>query len=162
MKTCCTIALFALAIASPLQAEPPADLVFTNGAVYTVDAARSWASALAVTGERISYVGEDAVANSFVGPATRVVDLNGRMLLPGFQDSHVHPGMVADPANSVKLDGIMRSEDVLERIRRFARAHPDAAWIEGGGWDEGAFLAAALDEMKRLGITALEELKHSI
>ncbi len=80
---------------------PPADLVFVNGAVYTVDAARSWASAVVVTGDRIIYVGDDATARGFVGHNTRVIDLNHRMLLPGFQDSHVHPGMVPNPATSL-------------------------------------------------------------
>lgn len=143
-------ALFLLLTTVVVNAAPPASLVFVNGAVYTVDAARSWASALAISGERISYVGEDAVAKTFIGPDTRVINLNGRMLLPGFQDSHVHPGMVANPENTVKLDGIMRAADVLETIRVFAVAHPDAAWIEGGGWDEGAFLPSGLPTRQML------------
>ena len=69
----------------------PADVVFVNGSVYTVDAVRAWATAVAVSGERIVYVGDDRTARAYVGSATRVVDLAGRMLLPGFQDSHVHP-----------------------------------------------------------------------
>ena len=74
-----------------LQATRPADLVFRNGDVYTVDAARTWARAVAVAGNRIVYVGSDAEVEAFVAPDTRVVDLDGRMLMPGFQDSHVHP-----------------------------------------------------------------------
>src|SRR5581483_3468343 len=73
-------------------ARGPADLVFIDGAVYTVDAARSWATAVAVRGERIVYVGDDGGARKLVGAGTRVIDLQGRMLLPGFIDSHVHPG----------------------------------------------------------------------
>lgn len=150
MKHRLSISILALAWASASPADTPADLVFVNGAVYTVDAARSWASALAVSGDRISYVGEDAVARTLVGPGTRLVDLGGRMLLPGFQDVHVHPGMVADPEDTVKLDGIMRSEDVLEAIRLFADSHPDAPWIQGGGWDEGAFLPGGLPNRQML------------
>ena len=71
--------------------EKPADLLFTNGAVYTVDAARSWADSVAVRGGRIVYVGPPAGAKAFQGPGTRVVDLKGRMLLPAFHDAHVHP-----------------------------------------------------------------------
>jgi len=131
-------------------AATPADLVFVNGAVYTVDAARSWASAVAVTGDRISYVGEASIAREFVGSDTRVINLHGRMLLPGFQDSHVHPGMVADPARTVKLDGLVDREAVLQRIREFAEARPDAPWIEGGGWDEAAFLPSGLPNRQML------------
>ena len=67
-----------------------ADLVLTGGAVYTVDAARSWAQAVAVTDGRIAAVGTDADMRPHVGPRTEVINLRGRMLLPGFQDAHVH------------------------------------------------------------------------
>ncbi len=73
------------------EAEPPADLVFRNGEVYTVDAVRSWASAVAVRGGRIVYVGSDSLPAGLIGPRTEVEDLGGKMLLPGFQDAHVHP-----------------------------------------------------------------------
>jgi predicted amidohydrolase YtcJ len=119
---------------------PPADLVFINGAVYTVDAARSWATALAVTGDRITYVGTDAGTRELVGPHTRLIDLNHRMLLPGFQDSPVHPSDAPNPANTLDLHGLLEREQVFERIRQFARAHPDRPWIVGQGWDEAAFL----------------------
>jgi len=121
-------------------AVPPADLLFINGAVYTVDAARSWATALAVTGDRITYVGTDATARELVGPLTRLIDLDHRMLLPGFQDSHVHPSEAPNPANTLDLHGLIQREQVFERIRQFARAHPGRPWIEGQGWDEAAFL----------------------
>jgi len=118
----------------------PADLVFLGGAVYTVDAARSWAKALAVRGDRIVYVGTDAGAKLLVGKHTRVVDLTGRMLLPGFQDSHAHPNVVPNPETRVVLDGLATREAIFEQIRRFAQAHPGHRWIVGGGWDEAAFL----------------------
>lgn len=117
-----------------------ADLVFVNGAVYTVDAARSWASALVVTGGRIIYIGDDATAKTFAGSSTRIVDLDHRMLLPGFQDSHVHPTGAPNPVNSLDLHGLIRREEVIDRIRAYAQAHRDKAWIVGSGWDEAAFL----------------------
>jgi predicted amidohydrolase YtcJ len=122
------------------SASTPADVLFVNGAVYTVDAARSWASAVAVTGGRISYVGDSATAKTYAGPHTRVIDLDGRMLLPGFQDSHVHPSDAPNPDDALDLHGIMQRDKVLERIRQFATAHPAARWIVGEGWDEAAFL----------------------
>jgi predicted amidohydrolase YtcJ len=122
------------------SAATPADILFVNGAVYTVDAARSWASAVAVTGDHISYVGNTSTANTLAGPHTRVIDLNGRMLLPGFQDSHVHPSDARNPDNALDLHGIIQRDRVLEQIRQFAAAHPDLRWIVGEGWDEAAFL----------------------
>jgi predicted amidohydrolase YtcJ len=121
-------------------AAPPADIVFMNGAVYTVDEARSWASAVVVTGDRITYVGDDATARTFIGGSTHVVDLNHRMLLPGFQDSHVHPLEVPNPANSIDLHDLTVRAEIFDRIRRYAHANPEKAWIVGDGWDEAAFL----------------------
>jgi predicted amidohydrolase YtcJ len=126
--------------AAASDAATPADLVFIDGAVYTVDAARGWVSALAVSGDRIVYVGTDAGARALVGPHTRLIDLKQRMLLPGFQDSHVHPSQAPNPASALDLHGLLQREQVLERIRQFAHAHPEKAWITGAGWDEAAFL----------------------
>src|SRR5262245_548464 len=68
-----------------------ADLVFTGGRLATMDAARSWATALAVRDGRIVAVGPDPVVKPWIGPSTRVIALRGRTLTPGFQDAHVHP-----------------------------------------------------------------------
>src|SRR5215471_13926850 len=73
-----------------MDAGARADLVLTGGAVYTVDAARSWAQAVAVKDGRIAAVGSDAGMRPYVGARTEVVNLRGRMVLPGFQDAHVH------------------------------------------------------------------------
>ncbi len=129
-----------MACPAAVAAVKPADLVFLNGAVYTVDAARSWASAVAVSGGRIAYVGDDAGARAYVGGATRVVDLARRMLLPGFQDSHVHPGDAPNPATALDVHGLRTREQILDRIRDYAAAHPEKPWIVGDGWDEVAFL----------------------
>jgi hypothetical protein len=78
-------AALSLSFAAPaIEVPEVADLAFRNGAVYRVDAVRSWASAVAVEGDQIVYVGDDAGLEPFVGPGTRVIDLDGRMLLPGF------------------------------------------------------------------------------
>ena len=83
---------FVLGAGTPNAAPPaPADLVFRHGGVYTVDGPRTWAEAVAVSGGRIVFVGTDAAAAAWIGPSTRVVDLSGKMLLPAFHDSHVHP-----------------------------------------------------------------------
>jgi len=117
----------------------PADLVFRNGAVFTVDAARSWASAVAVSGNRIVYVGTDAGVAPFVGAKTRVIDLDGRMLLPGFQDSHVHAVWGGVDMTRIQLNGVFDKAEVMLLIGEYADAHPDLEWIVGSGWEADAF-----------------------
>ncbi len=113
----------------------PADLVLTGGAVYTVDGARSWAEAVAVSGGRIVFVGTAANAKPWIGTATRVVGLAGKMLLPAFHDSHVHPVSGGIEALQCDLHGLDSADSVLSAIRTYAAKHPDAKWIVGGGWD---------------------------
>lgn len=132
-------AVMSLAAAAPgPPASSEADLVFRNGAVYRVDAARSWASAVAVDGNRIVYVGNDAGTEPYVGAETRVIDLDGRMLLPGFQDSHLHPG-TGMRLLQLDLQGVVDASQLVARIERYAAEHPDYPWIQGSGWEEEAF-----------------------
>ncbi|MEU4269766.1 amidohydrolase [Streptomyces sp. NPDC026092] len=115
-----------------------ADLVFTHGPVHTGDPARTRASALAVTGERITAVGHDDV-HALIGPATEVVDLRGKVLLPGFQDAHIHAVFGGTELAECDLTGTVGVEEYLARIREFADAHPDRPWITGGGWSMESF-----------------------
>ncbi|MGW2201674.1 amidohydrolase [Streptomyces sp. NPDC001774] len=115
-----------------------ADLVFTQGPVHTGDPARTRASSLAVTGERITAVGHDEV-RQLIGPDTEVVDLRGKLLLPGFQDAHVHAVFAGTELAECDLTGTVGVEDYLTRIREFAEAHPDRPWITGGGWSMESF-----------------------
>ena len=129
--------LWAAAITGSADA---ADLVLRNGDVYTVDAARSWASAVAISENRIVYVGgEDGVAEH-IGPETEVVDLKGRMLLPGFHDSHVHTLSGGVGLTQLDLSGVYDREEVFHRVRGYVEANPDLEWILGSGWIEAPFL----------------------
>src|SRR5215472_15719564 len=119
--------------------EPPADLVLTGGAVYTVDAARSWAQAVAIHGGRIAAVGSDAVIHPFVGPRTEVIGLRGRMVLPGFQDAHVHASGGGLERNQCDLAELHGRAEYLAAIRSYAAHHPEEAWITGGGWSMDVF-----------------------
>ena len=132
--------LGALLHAALAGAAPTASVVFVNGAVYSGDAARRWASAVVVRGERIAYVGDDRGAQAFVTGQTRVIDLHGRMVLPAFQDSHAHPQDAPNPATTLDLHGLVDRGQSEARIRDYAQAHPEATWILGDGWDESAFL----------------------
>jgi predicted amidohydrolase YtcJ len=116
-----------------------ADLVFTNGACYTVDAAGRWAQAVAVRDGRIAAVGTDAELRQLVGPGTEVVDLDGRMLIPGFQDAHVHPVGGGLQLLRCDLSGLMTAGDYLRAIGEYADQHPADGWIRGGGWAMEAF-----------------------
>jgi len=109
-----------------------ADYVFKNGAIYTIDNQKPKAQAIAVTGKKISYVGSNKGANAFVGKKTRVIDLKGKMLLPGFVESHIHPtlAIVASGAD-LPCDSVA---EVLTRTKAWADAHPDAKLIQGFGW----------------------------
>ena len=110
-----------------MSANGNADLVFTNGAVYTVDAARRWARAVAVKGGRIVAVGtDDDVARPDRRPAPRSSTSRGRMLLPGFQDAHVHPVSGGLDLLQCDLHDAGRARPYSRRSRRTPRAHPDA------------------------------------
>lgn len=129
-----------------------ADLLFRNGPVFRSDAARSWAHAVAVIGNRIVAVGGDEDVAALVGPSTEIVDLDGRMLCAGFQDAHVHP--TSGGAAMTRCD-LLAVEDVvvaLDTIRRWARDHPSDAWVRGRGWKfawfpGGSPSAALLDQL---------------
>jgi predicted amidohydrolase YtcJ len=124
-----------------------ADLVLTGGPVYTADQARGRlirassaggqaASAVAVTGGRIvalTAAGDQRIRD-LTGPATEVIDLRGRALLPGFQDAHVHPAFAGVTMVGCNLIGAATAAAALARISAYARAHPDREWIAGSGW----------------------------
>jgi predicted amidohydrolase YtcJ len=121
-----------------------ADLALRNGAIYTVDGARSWAETIAIDDGRIVYVGNDAGAKDYVGPQTQVVDLKGRMVLPGMQDAHVHPISGGIEANGCDLNAATTVEEYVAIIKKYADENPDAPWIKGGGWLMSAFGPGAL------------------
>jgi predicted amidohydrolase YtcJ len=116
-----------------------ADLVLTNGRIYTVDEGRSWAEAIAISGERIVYVGDAAGVEGFKGEATTVVDLGGRLVLPGFQDVHIHPISGGVEASACDLNSLDTIGEYRTRIAECAQANPDLPWITGGGWSMAAF-----------------------
>ncbi|MFC9753824.1 amidohydrolase [Streptomyces sp. NPDC056921] len=115
-----------------------ADLVFTRGPVFTADPARTRATSLAVVGDRIAAVGHDEVLE-LIGPGTEVVDLRGKLLLPGFQDAHIHAVYGGSELAECDLSSTVGVAVYLELIRSYADAHPDRAWITGGGWSMESF-----------------------
>jgi predicted amidohydrolase YtcJ len=116
-----------------------ADTVFVNGRVYTVDADRSWAEAVAITDGIINYVGSTAGADMHIGSNTTVIDVKGRMLMPAFQDSHIHPIGAGVEASACNLNGLNDLAAYRSVIGEFAAANPDVEWITGGGWSMSVF-----------------------
>jgi len=117
----------------------PAELAFVNGSVYTVDATRTRANAVAVEDGRIVAVGSDDDIRDRIGDTTEVVDLGGRMLLPGFQDAHVHPVSGGVDRLQCDLHDLHTGEDYARSIQAYADAHPEREWILGGGWSMDVF-----------------------
>lgn len=116
-----------------------ADLVFTGGSVLTVDGTRPRAEAVAVRRGRIVAVGSDDDVLPLVGAGTEVVELEGRSLLPGFQDAHLH--VASGGLTSVQCD-LYRAAGVdayAPAVAAYAAAHPDREWIVGGGWSMDDF-----------------------
>ncbi len=114
-----------------------ADLLIVNARVHTMDDAMPEARAVAVEGERISWVGADEEARTLAGAHTDVIDARGATVLPGFIDSHNHVRLGSNPAE-VDLAGAVSLDELRARVRAHADAHPDLTWIEGVGWNYGA------------------------
>jgi predicted amidohydrolase YtcJ len=116
-----------------------ADIAFVNGAVYTVDAARTRASAVAVRDGRIAAVGTDDQIRDQMSSRTETFDLHGRMLLPGFQDAHVHPVSSGLDRLQCDLHDLHTADEYVQAVRSYAEAHPDREWILGSGWSMDVF-----------------------
>ncbi len=138
-KTFIALGLIALAACGPLEEAPEANTVFTGGAVYRVTDVDPWATAVAITGKRITYVGDDAGAKSLIGANTRVVELGGKMLMPGFQDAHVHPVDSGMTFNQCAVFDLPELADLLAAIETCVEERPDADWIVGAGWYVSTF-----------------------
>ncbi|WP_296707324.1 amidohydrolase [Rhodoblastus sp.] len=121
-------------------ADPSADIVFRNGPVYTVDDDKPWARAVAIKGKRIAFVGDESGVQSFIGPETRVVDLAGKMLLPGFVEGHIHPLIGATLTRGADLQMNSR-EEILASLRAYRDSVGKVDVVRGFGWRYFAFPA---------------------
>ena len=117
-------------------APPPADLVVTNGRIYTADGARPVVEAMAVRDGRIIFVGDPLGARALTGPSTRVVDLAGATVIPGMTDAHAHVAGLGASLRNVDLVGTTSYEEVIARVVARARTTPKGEWIIGRGWDQ--------------------------
>lgn len=119
-----------------LTAQKSADLVLTNGRIYTVDAVRPLSSALAVRGDRIIFVGSDVEARALAGATTRVMDLQGKTVVPGLIDAHAHLLGLGTSLRRVNLVGTASYAEVVSRVAAWAKTVRPGDWIIGRGWDQ--------------------------
>ncbi len=112
-------------------AEDAADYVLTNGKVYTVNDEQPWAEAIAVRDDAIVYVGDNSGADAYMGEGTSVIDLEGRLTLPGFIEGHVHANMASAFGSGVSIDFTDSVEEVIQKVKAYADANPDREVIFG-------------------------------
>ena len=127
-----------LSACAPVQspsAKPVADLVLLDGKVYTAEESKPWAQSIAIKDGKLIYIGQTKEAKAFIGEATEVIQLAGRMAMPGLIDGHVHPvlgGM--ELANQCLFSSDANPEKVRETLKACAEELPEGQWLEGGRW----------------------------
>ena len=131
------VAALAGSACEPTELPPSADLVLINGGIYTVNANRGWAEAAAVRGNTIVAVGSNADVETMIGPDTRVIDLTGRMALPGIHDSHIHPLEGGYEEVWCNLFGAESVDAVIATLLECEATHPD--WLNAVGLDLALF-----------------------
>lgn len=135
-----TLTVLALAIlVAPNSANAQAqtaDLVFLNGTIYTADAAHPRAQAVAVRDGRIVFVGSTREARRMAGAGTRVVDLEGKAMIPGMIDSHGHVTSLGSALQNVDLVGTRSFAEIVGRMTARAAEAPGTGWLQGRGWDQ--------------------------
>jgi predicted amidohydrolase YtcJ len=114
----------------------PADLIVTNAIVYTADSVHPRAEALAVSGDRLVFVGSSAGATALAGPATTRIDAGGRPLYPGFIDAHAHLRNLSLILATLDLRGVPSYDSVVALVARKAAGSPRGSWVRGRGWDQ--------------------------
>ncbi len=138
MKTAAllVVILCAFVFSRPQTRVQPADLVFKNGNIYTVNDARPKAEAVAIKGDRILFVGSNGEAEKYVGSNTRVIDLNGKTMLPGMTDAHHHLSGVGFREVTLNLEGVTNLEDFLAKVKERVNQKQPGEWVTGRGWIE--------------------------
>jgi len=134
-------------LTTPVQAKDPVlapDLVILNASNHTMDDARPAAGAVAILGNRIAALGSTAEIRALGGPRTRVIDAAGKLVLPGFNDSHTHFLMGGFSLASIDLRDAASPEEMARRVKEYARNVPKGRWILGGDWDHEKWPGAPL------------------
>jgi predicted amidohydrolase YtcJ len=127
-----------------------ADSVVVNARIYTVNPQQPWAEAVAIRDAKILAVGSTREINRYRGANTRVVDVHGHLVLPGFTDCHIHFMEGSLGLTHVDLNGAPTVRDIQKRVSDYAIAHPHDEWILGAGWNYPAFAPSGMPDRKIL------------
>ena len=127
---------FIAMVMTTAQSQPAADLIITNARIWTGDKSHPKADAVAILGDRIVAVGSSAEADAWRGARTKVIDAHGKLLLPGFNDSHVHFAEGGRQLDAVQLTDVTSAQEFVRRIAERAKTTPKGEWILNGDWDE--------------------------
>src|SRR5439155_13952808 len=120
-----------------LNAAEPADLVLRGGNVVTLDDKQPQAAAIAIRGQKIAAVGTVKEVEQLTGPATRVIDLAGRMAMPGFIEGHGHFLSLGDSKRKLDLTRATSWDEIVALVAAEAKIVPPGTWIVGRGWHQG-------------------------
>lgn len=144
------VLLLLAAASSPAQTAPPApaDTVLLHGKIYTLAGKTPWAEALGIRDGKIIAAGSDSEIEKLRGPQTVVLDAQGRLVLPGFTDSHIHFLSGSFSLGHVNLDDTSSVAQIQQRLREYAAAHPGTGWVLGRGWVYSSFGKDALPHKK--------------
>jgi predicted amidohydrolase YtcJ len=144
--------LLLAAVANPVAAESSqtADVILVNARIYTVNPQQAWADAIAVQGDKILAVGERARIETYRGKTTKVIDAQGRLVLPGFTDCHIHFMDGSLGLTRVDLNGAGTVAEIQKRVKAYADSHPQEPWIQGMGWTYPTFKPSGLPDKKIL------------
>lgn len=118
-----------------MNVETKSDLVLLNANVYTMDTKKTLCQAVAIKGKKIVYAGNNELAKTYISDDTKVIDLNGALVLPGFMDAHMHPTIGAPSyMYDIVLNGVVGFDNVMNTIREFVESHPDDSCYGGYGF----------------------------
>jgi predicted amidohydrolase YtcJ len=146
----CLLVLSLSGVSSGEAKSPAADVILIHAKIYTVNARQPWAQALAIRDGKILAVGTDGDITQYRGPSTKVIDGNGRLVLPGFTDCHVHFMDGSFSLQQVNVEDAKNLEQVQGQIKIYAHAHPTDAWVLGRGWSYPIFPPAGMPDKKQL------------
>ncbi len=132
-------ALLFLFLAAGLSGQEAATLAIRGGHIWTGDARKPWAQAVAISGNRVLAVGGNKDIARVITPKTQILEAGGRFIMPGFEDAHIHFASGSLGLFDVDLTGARTLQEVQQRIAAWARENPDAPWVEGGGWEYYVF-----------------------
>jgi hypothetical protein len=139
-RVAATAGLFlAVGCSSERPTDESADVVYTNGRIYTVDEAQPWAEAVAIKDGKFLVVGAKADVEAVTGATTEGIDLEGRFAMPGLIDAHAHPLGAAEGWANLRISDPTDAAAILEEVRAYAEANPDLPMIRGEAWNLGVF-----------------------